>query len=44
MKKKFRQYRSNQGRSPDKMEEKYKVACISICGLIATFIFILLTA
>ena len=41
--KKKRQYRSNQGRSPNKMEQKYKVACLSIWGLIVTFIFILLT-
>jgi hypothetical protein len=41
--KKKRQYRSNQGRSDKKMEQKYKVACLSIWGLIITFIFILLT-
>ena len=40
--KKKRQYRGNQGRSPNKMEKKYKLVCISIWGLIITFIFIVL--
>jgi hypothetical protein len=31
---KKRQYRSNQGRSPEKMENNYKVMFFSICGLI----------
>jgi hypothetical protein len=42
IKKKIRQYRSNQGRSPEKMEESYKVMFISIVMiLIITCILIL---
>jgi len=33
LEKKVRQYRSNQGRSPEKMENNYKVMFFSICGL-----------
>lgn len=42
IKKKIRQYRSNQGRSPKKMEESYKVIFISIVIiLIITCVLIL---
>jgi len=35
MDKKYRQYRSNQGRSPERMEEKYKATCsIIFIGLV----------
>lgn len=40
--KKVRQYRSNQGRSPKKMEESYKVIFISFVMIIVLFICILI--
>ena len=40
---KYRQYRSNQGRSPERMESAYKVMGIAIVGLIATFLLLLIT-
>ena len=43
IKKKIRQYRSNQGRSPNKMEESYKVMFISIIMIIITIITCILT-
>ena len=41
-KNKVRQYRSNQGRSPEKMESTYKAAAFSIVGLVVVFIYILI--
>ena len=41
---KNRQYRSNQGRSPQQQEKNYKLMFISVIGLIITFAFILLTS
>jgi hypothetical protein len=43
IKKKIRQYRSNQGRSPNKMEESYKVIFISIVMIIIIVITCILT-
>ena len=43
IKKKIRQYRSNQGRSPEKMEESYKVMFISIAMIIIIVITCILT-
>ncbi len=43
IKKKIRQYRSNQGRSPNKMEESYKVMFISIVMIIIIVITCILT-
>jgi hypothetical protein len=43
IKKKIRQYRSNQGRSPKKMEESYKVMFISIVMIIIIVITCILT-
>jgi hypothetical protein len=43
IKKKIRQYRSNQGRSPEKMEESYKVMFISIVMIIIIVITCILT-
>ncbi len=43
IKKKIRQYRSNQGRSPKKMEESYKVMAISIVMIIIIVITCILT-
>ena len=43
IKKKIRQYRSNQGRSPKKMEESYKVIFISIVMIIIIVITCILT-
>ena len=43
IKKKIRQYRSNQGRSPNKMEESYKVMFISIVMMIIIVITCILT-
>ena len=43
IKKKIRQYRSNQGRSPKKMQESYKVMFISIIMIIITIITCILT-
>ncbi len=40
---KYRQYRSNQGRSPERMESSYKVMGIAIIGLITVFLFLLIT-
>ena len=40
---KNRQYRSNQGRSPEQTEGNYKLLFVSVIGLIVTFVFILLT-
>ena len=37
----MRQYRSNQGRNPDKEKKNYKLFKWSIIGLLITFIFIL---
>jgi hypothetical protein len=38
-----RQYRSNQGRSPKRMEKNYKLVLFSLIGLLITFIFIILS-
>lgn len=43
IKKKIRQYRSNQGRSPEKMEESYKVMFISVVMIIIIVITCILT-
>ena len=43
IKKKIRQYISNQGRSPKKMEESYKVMFISIVMIIIIVITCILT-
>lgn len=40
--KKIRQYRSNQGRSPKKMEETYKLLAISIFGIFICLILLLI--
>lgn len=40
--KKSRQYRSNQGRSPEQMKSSYIGAAISGIGLVLTIIFIIL--
>lgn len=40
--KKFRQYRSNQGRSPEKMEETYKLLAITIFGGLICLILLLI--
>lgn len=42
-KKKFRQYRSNQGKSPKHMEKTYKMLYWSLLGLIFSLILIFLT-
>lgn len=42
-KKKFRQYRSNQGRSPQKMEETYKIIGWSLLAMFFSLILTLLT-
>jgi len=40
MDKKYRQYRSNQGRSPERMEEKYKATCsIMFIGAVLFIVF-----
>lgn len=39
-KKKFRQYRSNQGRSPQQTENNYKVMSWALTGLLVTLITI----
>lgn len=36
--KKFRQYRSNQGRSPERMESSYKIMAIALIALLATIL------
>tara|TARA_R100001126_G_scaffold94124_1_gene64874 strand:- start:1234 stop:1437 length:204 start_codon:yes stop_codon:yes gene_type:complete len=36
-----RQYRSRQGRSDEKYQETMKLTCISIAGLVLTFLYIL---
>ena len=41
--KKFRQYRSDQGRSPKKREKDYKMVGWSLIGLFITILFILIT-
>lgn len=41
--KKIRQYRSNQGRSPKKMEETYKLLAISIFAMFICLILLLIT-
>lgn len=38
--KKIRQYRSNQGRSPERMEKTYKMISWSFTGFIVTLIII----
>jgi hypothetical protein len=38
---KKRQYRSRQGRSDEKYKETMKLTCISLAGLILTFLYIL---
>jgi hypothetical protein len=40
---KKRQYRSNQGRSPQQMEKAYKMMGWSLIALIITFVYIILT-
>ena len=40
---KFRQYRSNQGRSPERMESSYKIMGIAIVGLVLIFLFLLIS-
>ncbi len=39
----YRQYRSNQGRSPERMEHKYKLIGWSLLGLLACLLGIILT-
>ena len=41
--KKFRQYRSNQGRSPEKVEGTYKIMAWALLGLVAISFVALLT-
>ena len=41
-KKKVRQYRSTQGRSPKQLEKNYKVLFYSLLGLFITMLFIFL--
>ena len=43
MKKKYRQYRGNQGRSPKNMEANYKSCFWSIVFLLLVFIIVLIT-
>jgi len=43
MKKKVRQYRSNQGRSPKQMRSSYIGLAISGIGLLICFLYILIT-
>jgi len=43
MEKKQRQYRSNQGKSPEQQEKNNKMLGWSLVGLIITIIFILIT-
>ena len=38
--KKFRRYRSNQGRSPEQMEKAYKMISWSLVGLLGTVVII----
>ena len=38
--KKFRQYRSNQGRSPEQMDKAYKMISWSFIGLVGTVVII----
>ena len=38
--KNYRQYRSNQGRSPRQVENNYKVMSIGVIGFIVTLIFL----
>jgi len=42
--KKKRQYRSNQGRSPEKQHRAEKMLCWSLIGLLITFLYILIDA
>lgn len=43
MEKKHRQYRSNQGKSPEQQEKNNKMLGWSLIGLVITIILILLT-
>jgi len=40
--KEFRQYRSNQGRSPERMETSYKVMGIALIALLTTILISLI--